>query len=86
MVAAIELLNEPATYFPNINGSILVDYYQDAYDTARKVSDTPIMLQDGFIPIGVTDTETNWWNGKPVNGSNGTVLLRLSLTSRADNI
>ena len=55
VVVAIELLNEPLTSELN-SYSELKQFYRDGFDQVRAVSDTPVMLQDGF-------NAPSTWNG-----------------------
>jgi glucan 1,3-beta-glucosidase len=54
VVVAIELLNEPLS--SELNYSELKQFYRDGFDQVRAVSDTPVMLHDGFNP-------PSSWNG-----------------------
>jgi glucan 1,3-beta-glucosidase len=56
VVVAIQLLNEPL--ISNIPGgrSVTQQYYRDGYDNVRKISDTPVVFNDGFEPV-------QSWNG-----------------------
>lgn len=47
VVVAIELLNEPLS--EELNFDQLKQFYRDGYGQVRAVSDTPVMLHDGFI-------------------------------------
>lgn len=54
VVVAIQLLNEPlASALPSTD--ILVQFYKDGYGDVRSVSDTPVVLHDGFQKGG-------YWN------------------------
>lgn len=48
VVVAIELLNEPLSSELNEDG--LKQFYRDGFGQVRAVSDTPVVLQDGFQP------------------------------------
>lgn len=67
VVVAIELLNEPLS--SELNYNELQQFYRDGYDQVRAVSDTPVMLHDGFNP-------PSSWNGflsvSDNNAQNGT--------------
>ena len=54
VVVAIELLNEPFSYSLNLDE--LKQFYRDGYSQVRTVSDTPVVLHDGFI-------SPSSWNG-----------------------
>ena len=47
-VVAIEVLNEPQSTEVNGGPDTVVQYYKDAYGDISVVSDTPVMLHDGF--------------------------------------
>jgi len=47
VVVAIELLNEPLS--SELNFDDLKDFYRNGFDQVRSVSDTPVILQDGFV-------------------------------------
>lgn len=46
VVAAIEVLNEPFLRMLDLN--MVRQFYRDAFYNLREISDTPIMLHDGF--------------------------------------
>lgn len=54
VVVAIELLNEPLS--SELNFDELKQFYNDGYNQVRAVSDTPVMLHDGFV-------SPSTWNG-----------------------
>jgi glucan 1,3-beta-glucosidase len=54
VVVAIELLNEPLS--SALNFDVLKQFYRDGYGQVRAVSDTPVVLHDGFVP-------PSSWNG-----------------------
>ena len=56
VVVGIQLLNEPAMYFDNINQDVVRQFYRDGYGQVRDTSDTTVILHDGFI-------RPNQWNG-----------------------
>lgn len=56
VVVGIQLLNEPAMYFDNINQNVVRQFYRDGYGQVRDTSDTTVVLHDGFI-------RPNQWNG-----------------------
>lgn len=56
VVIGLELLNEPALYFDEINYDVTKQFYRDGYGQVRDVSDTPVILHDGF-------KAPNTWNG-----------------------
>ena len=47
-VAAIEVLNEPQSTKISGGPDTVVQYYKDAYGDVSVISDTPVMLHDGF--------------------------------------
>ena len=54
VVVAIELLNEP--FSRELNFEKLKQFYRDGYGQVRALSDTPVVIHDGFwLP--------NTWNG-----------------------
>ncbi|CAI9630229.1 glycoside hydrolase family 5 protein [Alternaria burnsii] len=55
VVVGIELVNEPALY-NGLNRDVLAQFYRDGYGQIREVSDTPVILSDGFVA-------PNTWNG-----------------------
>lgn len=67
VVVAIELLNEPLS--SELNFDELKQFYRDGFDQVRAVSDTPVMLHDGFV-------SPSTWNGflsvSDNNAQNGT--------------
>jgi glucan 1,3-beta-glucosidase len=54
VVVAIELLNEPLSF--DLNFDELKQFYRNGFDQVRAVSDTPVMLHDGFV-------SPSTWNG-----------------------
>lgn len=56
VVIGIQLLNEPALYFDNLSFDTTKQFYRDGYGQVRDVSDTPVILHDGF-------KRPNEWNG-----------------------
>ncbi|KAH8728351.1 glucan 1,3-beta-glucosidase precursor [Phaeosphaeriaceae sp. PMI808] len=56
VIIGIQLLNEPALYFDNLSWDVTKQFYRDGYGQVREVSDTPVILHDGFKP-------PNNWNG-----------------------
>ncbi|TVY84736.1 Glucan 1,3-beta-glucosidase, partial [Lachnellula suecica] len=54
VVVAIELLNEPLS--SELNFDDLKTFYRNGFDQVRDVSDTPVMIHDGFVA-------PNTWNG-----------------------
>jgi glucan 1,3-beta-glucosidase len=54
VVIGIELLNEP--FIPSLNEDIVRQFYRDGFGQVRTVSDTPVILHDGF-------KAPNTWNG-----------------------
>lgn len=67
VVVAIELLNEPLS--SELNYDTLKQFYRDGFGQVRAVSDTPVMLHDGF-------NAPSTWNGflsvSDGNAQNGT--------------
>lgn len=55
VVVGVQLLNEPALY-NGLNTDVLKQFYRDGYGQTRAVSDTPVVLHDGF-------QNPNTWNG-----------------------
>jgi glucan 1,3-beta-glucosidase len=55
VVIGIQLLNEPALYMPTLSKAVTEQFYRDGYGQVREVSDTPVILHDGFQP-------PNTWN------------------------
>ncbi|KAL5117273.1 glucan exo-1,3-beta-glucosidase [Pleosporales sp. CAS-2024a] len=56
VVIGIELLNEPALYLPQVSTDVTKQFYRDGFAQVRNVSDTTVILHDGFKP-------PNQWNG-----------------------
>ncbi|KAH7086382.1 exo-1,3-beta-glucanase [Paraphoma chrysanthemicola] len=56
VIIGIQLLNEPALYFDNLSFDVTKQFYRDGFGQVREVSDTPVILHDGFKP-------PNNWNG-----------------------
>lgn len=50
VVIGIQILNEPAQYRSNISLDITKQFYRDGYGQIREVSDTPVIISDGFNP------------------------------------
>jgi glucan 1,3-beta-glucosidase len=48
VVVAIELLNEPLGSRLSGGDNAIVQYYENAYNNVRKISDTPVMVHDAF--------------------------------------
>lgn len=69
VVVAIELLNEPLS--SELNYDTLKQFYRDGFGQVRAVSDTPVMLHDGF-------NAPSTWNGflsvSDGNAQNGTLF------------
>ena len=42
--------------YNGLNRDVLAQFYRDGYGQIREVSDTPVILSDGFVP-------PNTWNG-----------------------
>ena len=55
VIIGIQLLNEPALY-NGLSRDVLAQFYRDGYGQVREVSDTPVIISDGF-------TAPNSWNG-----------------------
>lgn len=56
VIIGIQLLNEPALYFDNLSFDVTKQFYRDGFRQVREVSDTPVILHDGF-------KAPNNWNG-----------------------
>jgi glucan 1,3-beta-glucosidase len=56
VIIGIQLLNEPALYIEGISRDVTAQFYRDGFGQVRDVSDTPVILHDGF-------TAPNTWNG-----------------------
>ena len=56
VVVAIELLNEPQMDELSGGRGATQDYYQNGFNTVRSVSNTPVVVQDGFV-------NPSEWNG-----------------------
>lgn len=56
VVVGIELLNEPLTNKINGGFDTVSSYYNQGYADVRKVSNTPVIIQDGF-------NNASMWNG-----------------------
>lgn len=54
VVVAIQLLNEPLT--PKLDFEKVKQFYREGYNQVRAISDTPVILHDGFVP-------PSRWNG-----------------------
>ncbi|KAF2820460.1 glucan 1,3-beta-glucosidase precursor [Ophiobolus disseminans] len=48
VVIGIQLLNEPALYKNGLSLDVTKQFYRDGYGQVREVSDTPVVLHDGF--------------------------------------
>jgi glucan 1,3-beta-glucosidase len=48
VIIGIQLLNEPALYMDNLSFDITKQFYRDGYGQVREISDTPVILHDGF--------------------------------------
>lgn len=55
MVVGIELLNEPLTKQINGGFNTVQSFYNQGYADVRKVSDTPVIIQDGFNNASMWD-------------------------------
>ncbi|KAG9235942.1 glycoside hydrolase superfamily [Amylocarpus encephaloides] len=62
VVSSIQLLNEPLSSALNFDS--IKDFYRSGYDQVRKVSDTPVVIHDGFITPST-------WNGFLSTSDNG---------------
>lgn len=47
VVIAIQVVNEP--FVPILDSNMVKQFYRDAFYNLREISDTPIMLHDGFV-------------------------------------
>ncbi|KAF1831191.1 glycoside hydrolase [Decorospora gaudefroyi] len=56
VIIGIELLNEPALYSNALNFDVARQFYRDGYGQVREVSDTVVVISDGFY-------DPNTWNG-----------------------
>ncbi|KAF1851291.1 glycoside hydrolase family 5 protein [Cucurbitaria berberidis CBS 394.84] len=56
VIIGIQLLNEPALYYDNLSFDVTKQFYRDGFGQVREVSDTTVILHDGFKP-------PNNWNG-----------------------
>jgi glucan 1,3-beta-glucosidase len=57
VVVGIQLLNEPALYLADdLSWDVTKQFYRDGFGQIREVSDTPVILHDGF-------KNPNEWNG-----------------------
>jgi glucan 1,3-beta-glucosidase len=56
VIVGIQLLNEPALYMPELSLDVAKQFYRDGFGQVREVSDTPVILHDGF-------KAPNTWNG-----------------------
>lgn len=54
VIIGIEVLNEP--FLPDLNYDVVKQFFRDGYGQARTVSDTPVVLHDGFYA-------PSSWNG-----------------------
>ena len=68
LVVAIELLNEPLS--SELNYGELQQFYRTGFDQVRAVSDTLVMLHDGFNPPSswngfLSVSDNNAQNGNP---------------------
>lgn len=68
VVVGIELLNEPLS--SALNFDTLKQFYRDGYGQIRAVSDTPVILHDGFVSPStwngfLTPSDNSAQNGKP---------------------
>jgi glucan 1,3-beta-glucosidase len=85
VVVAIELLNEPLS--SELNFDDLKTFYRNGFDQVRDVSDTPVMLHDGFVSPStwngfLSTSDNNAHNGKPFNVS----FLSTSYTSNKTSV
>ena len=67
VVVAIEVLNEPQSTKVAGGPDTVVQYYKDTYGDIRTVSDTPVMLHDGFQNI-------TFWNDILTSPATGIVI------------
>ena len=67
VVVAIELLNEPLISAINGGDQIVPQYYKDTYGDVRVVSDTPVIIHDGF-------ENGTYWNGVLSQGGANTAV------------
>ncbi|KAF2203320.1 glycoside hydrolase [Delitschia confertaspora ATCC 74209] len=56
VVIGVQLLNEPLMTNGDLNEGTVRQFYRDGYGQVREISDTPVILHDGFKP-------PNTWNG-----------------------
>lgn len=64
VVIAIELLNEPL--LSSLDPNVVRDFYTKGYNLMRGVSDTPILLHDGFWGLSYWNGFLSWPNAKNV--------------------
>jgi glucan 1,3-beta-glucosidase len=62
VVVAIQFLNEP--FLMKLDPEMVTRFYRDAYYNLRDISDTPVMLHDGF-------KDPSWMNGLLTPQDNG---------------
>jgi glucan 1,3-beta-glucosidase len=62
VVVAIQVLNEP--FLLKLDKEMVKNFYRDAYYNLREISDTPVMLHDGFL-------DPAWMNGFLTPQDNG---------------
>lgn len=56
VIVGIQLLNEPALYMDHLSFDVTKKFFRDGFNQVRQVSDTPVILHDGFKP-------PREWNG-----------------------
>lgn len=54
VIVGIQILNEPL--IPRLDEATVRQFYRDAYGQVRAVSDTPVVLHDGFLPTSAWNT------------------------------
>lgn len=66
VIIGIELINEPALY-TGLSLDVTKQFFRDGYGQVREVSDTPVVISDGFKPPNtwngfLTPSDANSWN------------------------
>lgn len=65
VIVGIQILNEPAQYWEDkIKLDVTKQFYRDGYGQVRDISDTPVIIGDGFMP-------PSSWNGFLTPSDNG---------------
>jgi glucan 1,3-beta-glucosidase len=78
VIVAIELLNEP--FIAELSFDITKQFYQDGFNLVRQTSDTPVIIQDGFLPPSTWNNFLDPWDHDAQYGKLSHFFCRIYIT------